>query len=300
MTDTDRHGPDHDDELLCAYLDEELGADERRALEERLVDDDGLARRLEELSGTVDLVAAVPPASDEEREATLAAVAAAVGDAGPAGGARAVGSPAPLARPFPRTPPAWSKRALWSLAAALLLVVGVAGLLRSGGDDGGGSEAASVAATSIAAATGAGDAAATARIEPSKAQAADGGADPSSGSAEAAPASSTAPVAAPAYTSADEMADLGARPDAASVIDAARGLALLSGPAPPAPTTATPTTASGGFVCPGGTPLARATIDGRPVTVILEPRDASTGGPAGEHLVVRDALTCAELGRAAR
>src|SRR5579859_4543134 len=52
--------PEQDFELLSAYLDNQLSADERRALEARLADDSDLRAMLDDLRRTISVLRAAP------------------------------------------------------------------------------------------------------------------------------------------------------------------------------------------------------------------------------------------------
>lgn len=82
---TDDRPVDPDDESLVAYLDGELDADDRDALEQRLLEDDALRGRLRDLQHSWDLLDVLPSATPNEKmvETTLELVVSDVARASP-------------------------------------------------------------------------------------------------------------------------------------------------------------------------------------------------------------------------
>lgn len=274
--------PRHDDELLSAYFDGELEGSEQRALEERLAREAALRDRLEQLGAAAPLVAAMALPSEVERAEVLARVHDALhGDA-------RVHTTAPVGHRTRRADRAGTgeRSAWWSLAAGLLIVAGLAGGIR-------------LAATGSSTDDG-GDAATSATVAENL-------------NVEGADAAAAATTAASAGRGIEESLsgsfdgagpiELGAQADVAAAIDAARLFENQSGGlSSVAPTAATGSNETAGAwvdglppACPGAAPLARATVGDRLVVVTVE---LGTGGE--DELVVRDAVTCTELGRDVR
>jgi hypothetical protein len=133
MTVSDSHPPD--DELVSAVLDGEAGEDERARVE----GDPVLRARLEELGSVRRAVAAPPPPPDpaaRERAVAAALESWAAADARPAGAVPAPAPPAPIPLAARRRTHVW----IASVAAAVVVALGVAGGLVATRSDGSGGD----------------------------------------------------------------------------------------------------------------------------------------------------------------
>ncbi len=122
-----------DDELLSAYLDGELTAEERAALDDRLGHEPGLADRLAELRAAADLVATPVAPLAPDRVDDLVGAALAAGTTSP--------TVTDLAAASAARRRSWGNRVAVAAAAVILVALAVPAL-RANSDDDGSSETA--------------------------------------------------------------------------------------------------------------------------------------------------------------